>query len=148
MKNLIYTEYAEALKYALQQRRAGSITAELDRQLGHIAYSIASWAIADEVRAGRLWRTHAADEDFKSNVIYHVVRAYDKVDVNRAPKEVLMYIKRCAVNKGVRTQLEYMQAAKRRHESVPYDECVDGISNFWGEQIEAPTFIGEPNKCQ
>lgn len=141
MKNLISTEYAEALKVALQKRRDGTITMPMDDQLGHIAYSIASWAVADEVRAGRLWRTHATDEDFKSFVLMNVVKAYDKVDVNRAPKEILRYIYRCAVNKGIRTQLESMNCLKRKHEAVPYDDCVNGEANFWGEQIKPLEYI-------
>lgn len=141
MKNLISTEYAEALKVALQKRRDGTITMPMDDQLGHIAYSIASWAVADEVKAGRLWRTHATDEDFKSVVLMNVVKAYDKVDVNRAPKEILRYIYRCAVNKGIRTQLESMNCLKRKHESVPYDDCVNGEANFWGEQIKPLEYI-------
>lgn len=141
MKNLISTEYAEALKVALQKRRDGTITMPMDDQLGHIAYSIASWAVADEVKAGRLWRTHATDEDFKGYVIMNVVKAYDKVDVNRAPKEILRYIYRCAVNKGIRTQLESMNCLKRKHESVPYDDCVNGESNFWGEQTKPLEYI-------
>lgn len=141
MKNLISTEYAEALKVALQKRRDGTITMPMDDQLGHIAYSIASWAVADEVKAGRLWRTHATDEDFKSFVLMNVVKAYDKVDVNRAPKEILRYIYRCAVNKGIRTQLESMNCLKRKHESVPYDDCVNGEANFWGEQIKPLEYI-------
>ena len=141
MKNLISTEYAEALKVALQKRRDGTITMPMDDQLGHIAYSIASWAVADEVKAGRLWRTHATDDDFKSFVLMNVVKAYDKVDVNRAPKEILRYIYRCAVNKGIRTQLESMNCLKRKHESVPYDDCVNGEANFWGEQIKPLEYI-------
>lgn len=141
MKNLISTEYAEALKVALQKRRDGTITMPMDDQLGHIAYSIASWAVADEVKAGRLWRTHATDEDFKSFVLMNVVKAYDKVDVNRAPKEILRYIYRCAVNKGIRTQLESMNCLKRKHESVPYDDCVNGEANFWGEQIKPLEYL-------
>ena len=141
MKNLISTEYAEALKVALQKRRDGTITMPMDDQLGHIAYSIASWAVADEVKAGRLWRTHATDEDFKSFVLMNVVKAYDKVDINRAPREILRYIYRCAVNKGIRTQLESMNCLKRKHESVSYDDCVNGEANFWGEQIKPLEYI-------
>ena len=141
MKNLIDTEYAEALQFALQQRRAGTITRAMDDQLGNIAYSIATWAVADEVKAGRLWRTHAADDDFRSFVLMHVVKAYDKVDVNRAPKEILKYIYRCAVNKGIRSQLESMNCLKRKHESVPYEDCVNGEANFWGEQIKPLEYI-------
>lgn len=141
LKNLINTEYAEALKHALQQRRSGTLTRPIDDMLGAIANSIASWAIADEVRHGRLWRTHASDEDFKSFVIMRVVIAYDKVDVDRAPREILKYIYRCAVNKGIRGQLESMNALKRRHEDVPYDECVGGETNFWGEVIRQPEYI-------
>lgn len=142
-KNLIDTEYAEALKHALTQRRAGTITHQLDDMLGHIAYSIATWAIADEVRHGRLWRTHASDPDFRSHVIMRVVIAYDKVDVGRAPKEILKYIYRCAVNKGIRTQLESMNTQKRKHEDVPYDECIGGETSFYGEMITPPKFNNE-----
>lgn len=145
LKNLIDTEYAEALKYALTQRRAGTIDRALDDQLGNIAYSISSWAIADEVRHGRLWRTHAADADFRSHVIMRVVMAYDKVDVDRAPKEILKYIYRCAVNKGIRSQLESLNCLKRKHEDVPYDECIGGETNLYGDMITPPEFNDNDN---
>lgn len=144
-KNLIDTEYAEALKHALNQRRSGTITRPLDDMLGNIAYSIATWAIADEVKHGRLWRTHAADPDFRSYVIMRVVIAYDKVDVARAPREILRYIYRCAVNKGIRTQLESMNTQKRKHEDVPYDESIGGETNFYGEIITKPKFNENQN---
>jgi hypothetical protein len=63
------------------------------------------------------------------------------VDVDRAPKEILKYIYRCAVNKGIRSQLESMNCLKRKHVSVPYDDCVNGETNFWGETTRAPEYI-------
>lgn len=125
------TEYAEALKEALKLRRDGTITSELDDQLGIMAHSIAQWAIASAVKAGKLWRTWSTDVDFQANVLFGVVKKLDSVDLDREPKEIIMYLYRVG-RSAIKDQLHYAGAAKRQHEEISLDGIVQ-TANFYGE---------------
>lgn len=123
-------EYATALKEALKMRRDGTIDRATDDQLGLFAYNIAQWAIAASVQKGQLWRSFSSDTDFQSDVLLTVVSYLDKVDLDRQPKEILVYLYRVA-RSAIRDLVDKATAAKRQHE-----ECdIEGITlttNFYG----------------
>lgn len=123
-------EYATALKEALKMRREGTIDRATDDQLGLFAYNIAQWAIAASVQKGQLWRSFSSDTDFQSDVLLTVVSYLDKVDIDRAPKEILVYLYRVA-RSSIRDLVDKATAGKRQHE-----ECdIEGItlsSDFYG----------------
>lgn len=116
-------EYATALKDAIMMRRNGTITRAVDDQLGLFAYNITQWALAEAIHDGQLWRTHAHDEDFVSAVLLYVVRCFDKVSLDREPKEVAVYLKRCG-RSAIRDQIAAMNALKRAHEEIPLDGAI------------------------
>lgn len=116
-------EYATAMKEALILRRNGTITRPLDDQLGLFAYNIAQWAISEAILAGKLWRTFAHDEDFQANVLMTVLRYMDKVNLDRRPKEIIVYLKKTA-RSNIRDQIMAANALKRQHDDVPLDGAV------------------------
>jgi hypothetical protein len=116
-------EYATALKDAIVMRRNGTITRPVDDQLGLFAYNITQWAIAEAILDGQLWRTHAHDEDFVSAVLLYVVRCFDKVNLEREPKEIAVYLKRCG-RSAIRDQIASMNALKRAHEEIPLEGAI------------------------
>lgn len=123
-------EYASALKEALGMRRNGTIDRATDDQLGLFAYNIAQWAMASSVQKGKLWRSFSQDPDFQSDVIMGVVSYLDKVDLNRNPKEILVYLYRVALS-TIRDLIDKANAAKRQHE----ESDIDGITlkaDFYG----------------
>lgn len=138
------TEYATALKEALKLRRDGSITRELDDQLGIMSHSIAQWAIASAVKAGKLWRTWSRDPDFQANVLLGVLKKIDLVDLDREPKEIITYLYRVG-RSAIKDQLHYAGAAKRQHEEVPLDGIVQA-ANFYGEAMGVAYEIESENK--
>ena len=89
-------EYAAALKSALAMRREGTIDRDTDNQLGLFAFNIAQWAIAQSVVKGQLWRSFSCDPDFNSDVLCVVVAYLDRVNLDREPKEILVYLYRVA----------------------------------------------------
>ena len=123
LENKLGEDYAEALKEALVLRRAGNLDAAIDDMLGHILYSISQWAIAEAVRAGKLWRTFSQDVDFQSEVLLAVVNYSNKVDLTRRPKEVLVYLKKCG-RSAIRDQIMKANALKRQHEDVALEGAV------------------------
>ena len=135
LENKLGEDYAEALKEALVLRRAGDIDAAVDDMLGHILYSISQWAIAEAVRAGKLWRTFSQDVDFQSEVLLAVVNYSNKVDLTRRPKEVLIYLKKCG-RSAIRDQIMKANALKRQHIDVELDGAVIE-TDFYGHQIGA-----------
>lgn len=108
-------EYAAALKSALAMRRDGTIDRETDSQLGLFAYNIAQWAIAQSVLKGQLWRSFSQDPDFNSDVLCTVVLYLDRVNLDRAPKEILVYLYRVA-RSAIRDLVKKATAGKRQHE--------------------------------
>lgn len=124
-------EYAGALKEALVLRRDGTITPQVDEQLGLFIYSIAAWAIGTMVREKKLYHTLAEDIDFKSDVVAGVSRYIDRVDLGREPKEIIYYLYRAGRN-AITDILKKNSRAKRQHEDVGLLE-VDLVANFYGE---------------
>lgn len=138
LENKLGEDYAEALKEALVLRRAGSIDRAVDDMLGHILYSISQWAIAEAVRAGKLWRTFSQDVDFQSEVLLAVVNYANKVDLERRPREILVYLKKCG-RSAIRDQIMKANALKRQHESTELDGAVirtDFYGNMTGVGYE------------
>lgn len=134
-------EYATALKEALIMRRNGTIDRETDGQLGLFAYNIAQWAIASSVQKGQLWVSFSQDTDFQSDVLLKVVEYLDKVNLDREPKEIIVYLYRVA-RSAIRDLVDKANAGKRQHE-----ECdVDGITlttDFYGRTNGSAFEYGE-----
>lgn len=124
-------DYSEALKAALVLRRAGTIPPQVDYQLGLIARSLAEWAIGEAIIEHKLWHELGEDEDFKSNVITAIISYFDKVSLDREPKEILVYLKRVG-RSSINDQIDYMNAKKRQHEDVQLDGAII-YSDFYGE---------------
>ena len=127
-------EYAEALKSAIVMRRNGTINAATDTELGHICNSIAEWATADMVRKGKLWRTFSQDEDFMAHVRLYVVRSIDKVDIEKQPKQMLVYMKNCGTN-AINHFIRDANRKKRQHEDVAIFD-VEMKADFYGRRIK------------
>lgn len=108
-------EYASALKSALTMRREGTIDRDTENQLGLFAFNIAQWAIAQSVVKGQLWRSFSCDPDFNSDVLCVVVAYLDKVNLDREPKEILVYLYRVA-RSAIRDLVKKATAGKRQHE--------------------------------
>jgi len=123
LENKLGEDYAEALKEALVMRRAGQIDAAVDEMLGHLLYSISQWSIAEAVRAGKLWRTFSQDVDFQSDVLLAVVNYSNKVCLERRPREILVYLKKCG-RSAIRDQIMKANALKRQHSDVELDGAV------------------------
>lgn len=123
-------EYASALKEALGMRRNGTIDRATDDQLGLFAYNIAQWAMATSVQKGKLWRSFSQDPDFQSDVIMGVVSYLDKVDLDRNPKEILVYLYRVALS-TIRDLIDKANAAKRQHDEVDVPEVIL-TADFYG----------------
>lgn len=123
-------EYATALKEAIKMRREGTIDSATDDQLGLFAYNIAQWAIATSVQKGQLWIAFSQDIDFQSDVLVKVVEYLDKVNLDREPKEILIYLYRVA-RSAIRDLVDKANTGKRKHEEA----CIDGVSittDFYG----------------
>lgn len=123
-------EWAEALKCALTMRLDGTIDRETDRQLGVFAYNIAQWAIASSLKKGHLWFSFAKSSDFQSDVLLKVVEYLDRVNLERRPKEILVYLYRVA-RSAIRDLVDKANAAKRKHDEACID-CVSLTADFYG----------------
>lgn len=130
MKILANTEYAEALKAALLDRQAGTITAQVDTQLGLFLQNVTRWAICDMVKKGKLWRTYSTDTDFQSEILLAVCAKLDKLDLNRKAKEIIVYLKKIAQNR-IRNYIRDMSRDKRKHDDVELIEC-DRATDLYG----------------
>ena len=130
LENKLGEEYADALKEALVMKRAGNIDPAIDESLGHILYSISQWAIAEAVQAGKLWRTFSQDVDFQSDILLAVVSYSNKVDLDRRPREILVYLKKCG-RSAIRDQIMKANALKRQHSDVELDGAVI-MTDFYG----------------
>jgi hypothetical protein len=126
-------EYAGALKDALILRRNNTIGPSEDEQLGLIAESITSWALHDSVKRGKLWHEHLSDVDFVAECVCTVISYYDKVCLDRAPKEILLYLKKVAQSKA-RDMVNSMNTMKRQHEEVDL-EGATLESDLYGNRI-------------
>ena len=130
-------EYAAALKSALTMRREGTIDRDMDNQLGLFAYNIAQWAIAQSVVKGQLWRSFSRDPDFNSDVLCVVVAYLDRVNLDREPKEILVYLYRVA-RSAIRDLVKKATAGKRQHEECDIDSATVA-TDFYG-RICGPAF--------
>lgn len=123
-------EYAEALKDAIELRRLGRITKSGNDQLGIFLYNVAKWAIAHSVENGQLWRSFAKDYDFQMSITATVIAYADRVDLDRKPKEILVYLFRVA-RSAIRDMVKKANTRKRQH-----DECglidSDITADFYG----------------
>lgn len=137
IKVLKNSEYAGALKTALELRKAGKLPAAAEEQLGIMVQNIARWAIGTGVSKGKLWRTVADDEDFRAHVVMRVCMKLDRVDVTREPKEIISYLYRVAVTDGISGWLDMAGAKKRQADIVSmYDEAVQ--VDFNGSPCRGP----------
>lgn len=144
LNNKFGDDYAEALKEALTLKRTGDIPPAIDTELGHLLYSVSQWAIAEAVKAGKLWRTFSQDPDFQSDVLCSVVSHSNTVDLNRKPKEILIYLKRVG-RSAIRDKIIYSNRHKRQGELIGL-EGVIMESDFYGNangaayEIESTSF--------
>lgn len=123
-------EWATALKEAIKMRREGTIDRATDDQLGLFAYNIAQWAIASSVQKGQLWIEFSQDIDFQGDVLVKVVEYLDKVNLDREPKEILVYLYRVA-RSAIRDLVDKANTGKRKHEEA----CIEGatiVTDFYG----------------
>lgn len=123
-------EYASALKSALTMRRDGTIDRDTDNQLGLFAFNIAQWAIAQSVVKGQLWRSFSRDPDFNSDVLCAVVSYLDRVNLDREPKEILVYLYRVA-RSSIRDLVKKATAGKRQHEECDIESATVS-TDFYG----------------
>ena len=123
-------EYASALKSALTMRREGTIDRDTDNQLGLFAFNIAQWAIAQSVVKGQLWRSFSRDPDFNSDVLCAVVSYFDRVNLDRAPKEIIVYLYRVA-RSAIRDLVKKATAGKRQHEECEIESATLS-TDFYG----------------
>lgn len=130
-------EYAEALKSALIMRRERTIDRDTDNQLGLFAFNIAQWAIAQSVVKGQLWRSFSGDPDFNSDVLCAVVSYFDRVNLDREPKEIIVYLYRVA-RSAIRDLVKKATAGKRQHEECEI-ESATVATDFYG-RICGPAF--------
>lgn len=130
---ILHEEYADALKEALIARKAGTIDAATDNQLGLFLQNVSRWAIASQVKAGKLWRTVSQDEDFQADVLMHVCSKLDQLELDREPKEIIVYLKTAAQNK-CRNYVRDMSRQKRQHDDVELIEC-DKATDIFGNII-------------
>lgn len=143
LQNKLGVDYADALKEALILRRNNTITTAIDNQLGHLLYSVTQWSIAAAVKSGKLWRTFSQDEDFQSEILSAVVSYADKVDLSRAPKEILTYLYRVG-RSAIRDQILKANTLKRQHEDVPLEGAVMEC-DFWGKPCGVAYEIEQDN---
>lgn len=130
LNNKFGDDYAEALKEALILKRSGEIPPAIDNELGHLLYSVSQWAIAEAVKAGKLWRTLSQDPDFQSDVLCNVVSHCNTVDLDRKPKEILIYLKRVG-RSAIRDKIIYNNRHKRQGELIGLDGVIQE-SDFYG----------------
>lgn len=121
--NKLGEDYADALKEALILKRSNQIQPLIDNELGHLLYSVSQWAIAEAVKAGKLWRNLSQDPDFQSDVLCSIVAHSNTVDLNRRPKEILIYLKKVG-RSAIRDKLIYSNRQKRQGEVVALDGFV------------------------
>ena len=133
LNNKFGETYAEALKEALILKRNDAIPPAIDNELGHLLYSVTQWAIAEAVKAGKLWRTFSQDPDFQSDVLLSVVNHSNNVDLSRNAKEILIYLKRVG-RSAIRDKIIYSNRHKRQGELLGL-EGVIMEANFYGEAI-------------
>lgn len=133
--NKLGDDYADALKEALILKRSGHISPVIDTELGHLLYSVTQWALAEAVNAGKLWRTFSQDPDFQSDVLCSVVSHSNTVDLNRKPKEILIYLKKVG-RSAIRSKIIYSNRLKRQGEVVGLDGVVQE-SDFYGNRCGA-----------
>lgn len=130
-------EYAEALKNAIELRRLGRITKSENDQLGIFLYNVAKWAIAHSVENGQLWRSFAKDYDFQMSITATVIAYADRVNLDREPKEILVYLYRVA-RSAIRDLVKKATAGKRQHEECDIDSATMA-TDFYG-RICGPAF--------
>ena len=123
-------EYAVALKDALALRRNGIIDSEMNDQIGIFCWNIAQWAIAQSVVKGQLWRSFSRDPDFNSDVLCAVVSYLDRVNLDREPKEILVYLYRVA-RSSIRDLVKKATAGKRQHEECDIESATVS-TDFYG----------------
>ena len=133
--NKLGEDYAVALKEALALKRSDQIERAVDDELGYLLYSVSQWSIASAVQSGKLWRTFSQDPDFQGDVLCAIVSYSNKVDLDRAPKEILTYLHRVGLS-AIRDLIMKVNAQKRQHEDVPLEGAVM-TTDFYGRRLGA-----------
>lgn len=146
IENLVNTEYANALKEALVLRRAGTIDHATEDALGVFMYNIAAWGIADRVRQGKLPEEYRTDPDVRGDVLSMIIPKFDKVDLNRTPKEIITYLARCA-STAAKDLRKKETRKKRQHEEVDIEGVVV-VSDFYGRNTKEVAYCIEMERTE
>lgn len=134
MRNFtVKTEWASALRDALILRRQGSLTPEMETQLGNMYYNVTRWAIATMVSQGKLIKDTAMDEDFFGEMLIRAITSSDKADLTKDPEAVLVYIKNSVMN-TVKMYLRSKGRLKRKGTLVDLTE-ISQTSDLFGNTI-------------
>ena len=102
---------------------------KLDDMLGVIAVSITKWSLLDKIKAGTMTTEQLDDYDFFSQCVCAVVTYYDKVDLAKRPKEILIYLKKVAAS-AARDQILKANTAKRKHEECDAEGVIQTADIF------------------
>lgn len=132
LENLSKITYEDAFKEAIVMRRNGTASAAVDTLLGHLAYSITRWGLAELVKQRKLFPPLSNDPDFQSQCTLMVVTYFDRIKLDMDPKAMLVYFKRVAQS-AARDQILALNCNKRKHEDVQLEE-VTLISDFYGRR--------------
>ena len=131
-------DYAPALKEAIRRRREHTLDFESEAQLGRMCINIAMWAMTSAYNKGKLWTELAFSQDFRADIVLGVVSGLDKVDIEREPKEVLIYL----FNVGrttINDRIKNMSAKKRTADIVPIDDVPNIETDFYSITINKET---------
>lgn len=129
LKNL-KSNYSGKLKESLVARSENRLTPALDAQLGNCIFSLAKWIIGDQVSKGRLSREMGDSEDLCSHVILKLVEATYKVDLDKAPEQIIKYLYNAGELNGIRHYVRDANCPKRKHDEVDLDDATIEVDFF------------------
>lgn len=130
MRNRTEGNYADELKEALEARKNGTADSRTDSRIGEMLYSIARWAINDEILQGKLYKEASRDHDFVFLVLTAICSCMDKADLDKRPKQLVMYFKRVG-SRAIMHHVRDSNRLKRRHEDVDILDS-DLVTDFYG----------------
>ena len=130
----VKSEWASALRDALVMRRDGTLTPELENQLGNMYYNIDRWGIATMVRKGKLIRPTAEDEDFFGEMLIAAIKASDRANLDMDPPAILVYVRNSVIN-AAKVYLRDKSRLKRQGTLVELSE-INLTSDVFGNTLK------------
>jgi hypothetical protein len=115
-------------------RRDGTLTPELENQLGNMYYNIARWGIATMVRKGKLIRPTAEDEDFFGEMLIAAIKASDRANLDMDPPAILVYVRNSVIN-AAKVYLRDKSRLKRQGTLVELSE-INLTSDVFGNTLK------------